>query len=326
MSTTPTPPLGLVEKSRVLLAAGSAIVLFTTVGWAVAEPEDPDMGVTLVVNWGRVLSVWPALTALTAVAAVIGTVLAPRRLVEGGVFAAAVGLAGLALKGGSMQDLLGYVGTATAEGRRALMARLALDTLLWTAVLLAAWVVVAVVRRWLWADDRMYSSMPFTGSTEGESAPGAVAAEGPATPAGVQPPGWPATIVTGLVAVFFIYLTVARTPIAMVARGQVIFSVGMGFYLGAMAGRYFTGVARSHWYLLAVPAAALLGYLIGYLNAGLGWAVGAWKPFADLATTPPHALVRPLPIEYLAVGVTATLIGFWSGEKMEHVTEPGTKA
>src|SRR5690606_871672 len=94
-------PLGLIEKSRVVLAGVIAIILLSTVGWVVAEPADAKMAVTLAAGWGRVVGVWPALMVLTAVAGVIGTVLAPRRLAEGGMFAAGVGLAGLALKGGS---------------------------------------------------------------------------------------------------------------------------------------------------------------------------------------------------------------------------------
>lgn len=311
-TVAPVPPLGLVEKSRVLLAAGAAIVLFATVGWAIAQPSDPQMGVTLVLRWARVFSVWPILIVLTAVAAVIGTVLAPRRLAEGGVFAAALGLAGLALKGGSMQEVLAYAGSTTTAGRRWLMTQMALDVCLWTVVMLGAWMTVALIRRWLWSDEELYSPL----------APARTAAAPPAT---VQQ-GWPAMVVTGLVAAFFIWLTIARTPIAAIARGQVIASVGLGFYFGAMAGRYFTGAGKSHWYLMAVPATALLGYLMGYLQSGMGWATGPWKPFVDLATTPPYALARPLPIEYLAVGVTATLIGFWSGEKIEQVTEPEAQA
>lgn len=311
-SYAPTAPLGLIEKTRVLLACAAAVILLSTVGWVVAEPADPEMGVTLVAHWGRVLAIWPALIVLTAIAGIIGTVLSPRRLAEGGMFAAAVGLAGLALKGGSMQDVLGYM-LAAPEGaaRRALMARMALDSLLWTVVLGATWVAVAVVRRWLWADEELYNPLP---------AP-AAAAPTPASEKGTQP-GWPALVVTGLIAVFFIWLTVARTPVAMIARGQVIASVAAGFYLGAMGARYFTRQNQAHWYLLAVPAAALLAYLVAYLNSGLGWAP---PPFADLKTTPPHELARPLPIEYLSVGVAGTLAGFWSGERMEHATEQEKK-
>ena len=87
-----------------------------------------------------------------------------------------------------------------------------------------------------------------------------------------------------------------------------------------MAARYFTGIDDARWYVLSALAVALIGYLLGYINGDMDWAakIGG-KFYAELGTTPPHALARPLPIEYMAVGVAAALIGFWSGEKIEHV-------
>lgn len=310
LPASPVTPLGLIDKLRVLLASAAAVVLLVLVGWVVAEPADPDMGVTLVARWSRVATVWPALMVMTAVAGVIGTVISPRRLPEAGVFAAAIGLAGLALKGGSMQDVLGYMGSTEPAGRRELMTLMALDSLLWGGVIVVTWIVTAMVRRWLWAEEDLLilGGMPRS--------------RGPGTT--VAAAGWPAMVITGLVAVFFIRMTVARTEVATIARGQVAASVAGGFYLGAMAARYFTGRPWAWWYLLAVPAAALLAYLVGYLNAGMGWADGTvYQAYAHLKTTPTHALARPLPIEYLSIGVAATLAGFWSGEKMEP-TEEGT--
>lgn len=315
---SPTAPLGLIEKLRVLLACVIAIVLLTTVGWVVAAPADPQAGVVLVAQPERAMAVWPALIVLTAVAGVIGTVMSPRRLVEGGVFVAAIGLAGLALKGGSMQDVLQYALAAPdAASRRGLMTRMALDTLLWTGLMAAAWIVVALVRRWLWADEELYNPVPAPAAQNNAAAP-----------AKRQSAGWPAFLITGVMAAFIILATSARTPVATLARGQVIAAVAGGFFLAAMTARYFTGQHRAHFYVLAVPAVALLAWLIGYLNAGMSWAQGAenpWAAFVELKQTPPHALVRPLPIEYLAAGVAGALAGFWSGERVEHVAEPEKK-
>ena len=119
-------------------------------------------------------------------------------------------------------------------------------------------------------------------------------------------------------------MTIARTPVATIARGQVIASVAGGLYLGVLAARYFTGINNTRWYVLAVPVVALVGYLLGFLQADLSWAKGALAPYARLATTPSHALARPLPIEYIAVGVAGAIAGLWSGEKIEHVTKQET--
>lgn len=312
----PAAPLGFIEKVRVVLACAVAIVLLTTVGWFVAEPADPHSGVVLVAQPGRAMAVWPTLILLTALAGGIGAVMCPRRLVEGGVFAAAVGLTALALKGGSMQDVLDYSLVAPNEAsRKGLMVRMAFDTLLWTGLMAATWIFVALVRRWVWSDEELYS--PVLGAAVKPDAPAAT------TP---KQAGWPAFVITGLVAAFIVLIAAARTPVATVARGQVIAAVGGGFFVAAMTARYGTGQHRAHWYVLAVPAVALLAWLVGYLNASMGWAVGDLRRYVDLLQTPPHALVRPLPIEYLAAGVAGALAGFWSGERVEHVTEPEKQA
>jgi MFS family permease len=65
----------------------------------------------------------------------------------------------------------------------------------------------------------------------------------------------------------------------------------------------------------------ITGYVLGHFSADMSWAEGAFLPFASLATTPPHLLARPLPIEYIAVGLIGALTGFWTGQRMEHVVE-----
>jgi len=312
----PSRPLSFLEKCRVVAAAGAAVLLLNPVGWAVVAPSDPDMGITFVLLRAHGLGAWPALTVLAVVAGAIGTAVAGRRLPEAGVFAAAVGLAGLALRGGSMRMLLAYQVTPDPASRRAFMWAMALDTLMWTALMLVVWVAAMLVWRWLWSSPEeagAAAASPPAARGGGKDAPTA-AAVWSRTPWS----GWPALAVTGLVGLFVIWTTIARTPVATIARGQVIASIAGGLYLGAMAGRYFTGIDRAVWYAAAAPAIALVGWLLGYLAADMSWAqAGGYKFYALLAITPPHNLVRALPVEYVAVGVAAALCGFWGGERVE---------
>lgn len=306
------PHVGFVEKLRVALACGVAIVLLRTVGWLVAEPIDSLMPVTFTGQGVSVLSAWPALLVLTSVAAMVGTAIAGPRLPEAGVFAAGIGLASLALRSRGMQMLLAYRGAVDAEARRSLMITLAGDCLLWATVLAGAWLAAAVARRWLWSGNG-----PDAG---GSPADGTGTPSGPLTKPASQmaKAGWPALIVTTVVGACVIWLTISRTPVATIARGQVIASVAGGLFLGAMVARYFTSIDRAYWYGLAAPAVGLIGYLLGYINAGMGWAAEEGYPyFAKLATTPPHDLVRPLPIEYVSVGVAAAIAGFWTGHRLQ---------
>lgn len=302
-------PLGYFERTRILVACVVAVLLLTSVGWMVVRPVDPAMAVTFMHGERSVLAVWPAVLVLTLVAGTVGTVIAGPRLPEAGALAAGVGLAGLALRGGSMESLLGYSAGPSAEGRRALMVAMGFDALLWGLILLATWFAVMFVYRWLWpagddetlrADDDEEATMRIV-----------------RVPAAI---GWPAFAVTTVVGMFVIYLTIARSPVAPISRGQVIASVFGAMYLGAMAARYFTGIHDARWYMLAPLATSLVGYLVGYLQANLGWAKGATAVYALLATTPPHPLMRPLPIEYLAVGLAGAIVGYWSGHKIEEVT------
>ena len=53
----------------------------------------------------------------------------------------------------------------------------------------------------------------------------------------------------------------------------------------------------------------------------MGWTRDGNGAYALLATTPPHALVRPLPVEFLAAGLAGAIMGYWSGGKVELVAE-----
>ena len=306
-----TNPVGFFDKLRVVVAAGVAVVLVGYVGWMAAEPTDPQMAVTFTEGGRSIWATWPSLLVLTVVAAAVGSAIAGPRLPEAGMFAAAIGLAGLALHGGSMQMLLEYVADSDTVNRRHLMVSMGVDTVLWAALLAVSWVVVAAVGRWLWgtrADGGPEKPQPPKKSSKNSSSLVDRLGGGPL-----------ALAVTSIVAMFVIWMTVARTPVANIARGQVIASVFFGLYLGAMAGRYFTGIDHARYYMLAPLVAALVGFLLGYLQANMGWAGGALAAYAQLATTPLHALARPLPIEYVGVGLAGAIAGFWSAEKIEQV-------
>jgi len=326
--TPSAAPLGLIEKTRIVAAVGAAALLLYTAGWMVAEPTDPSLAVTFVRS-GRavpaVLSLWLVLALLSVVAGIIGTVIAGRRLPEAGVFAAAIGLAALSLHGGSMEVMLANEGATTTAARQTFMEYMALDCLLWSVILAATWIAVTWAYRWVWANDMTPAlANPAAGVEAPTASPKTRSAPGrePASSASPLVPraGWTALIITGVVGLFVVWLTVARTPVANIHRGQTIAAVAGGLYLGALAARYFTGIAEVRWYVLAVPLVGLVAFLVGYLSSDMSWAQGTrYQYYIYLATTPTHDLARPLPIEYVAVGTAAVLAGFWGGHKMEQV-------
>jgi len=299
---------------RTLPAVAVSVALLATVGWRVAQPLDPDWAVTLTQSGRSLLAIAPSLLLLMVVVAAIGTALSGRRVPQGGLFATAVGLVVLSVRGGSMQVMLAYCGIDGVGSRRSLMVLMAFECVLWAALLAASWLVVENVRRWLWP-------ATASGSGKSEGVKDGKKAKSSASGQAKSFAGWPALAVTTVVALFIIWMTIARTPVATIARAQVIASVAFGLYLGVLAARYFTGITDVRWYILAPLAVALVGYLLGFLQADLSWAKGQLSSYARLATTPSHALARPLPIEYIAVGVAGAIAGLWSGEKIEHVTK-----
>lgn len=326
----PAAPLGLIEKTRFLAAIAAASLLLYTMGWMVARPVDPELALTFVRSGRAIPAIWPTLAVLTLVAGILGTVLAGPRLPEAGLFAAAFGLALLSLQGGSMQVMLANEQATAESERQVFMTAMALDCVLWTAIMVASWLAVTWAWQWVWGNGRA------TGESQPDPAakrPGAQTSTTAGAKTGGGPGkapktdsetlsggGWGALVVTGVVGIFVVWLTVGRTPVANVHRGQTIAAIAAGLYLGAMAGRYFTGVYDVRWYLLAVPAVGLTAYLVGYLSADMSWAQGTqYQYYIYLATTPTHDLARPLPIEYVAVGTAAVLAGYWGGDKVEQV-------
>ncbi|MBI4581772.1 MAG: hypothetical protein HY718_18900, partial [Planctomycetes bacterium] len=288
---TPTAaPLGLFEKLRVLAAVAAAVALLYAVGWMVAAPSDPNLAVTFVMSGRAVLAMWPGLAVLSVMAGIVGTVLAGPRLPKAGLFAAAIGLAALSVHGGGMQVLLANEGATTTASRQAFMRAMAVDCALWSAIMVATWVAVTWAYRWVWLGEGAEGAETALAD---DAMPRPKGNPKPRTTGGAKPQavkaGWSAMIVTGVIGVFVVWLTVGRTPVANVARGQTIASVAAGLYLGAMGARYFTGVRDGRWYLLAVPAVGLMAYLVGYLSADMSWAQGTkYQYYIDLATTPPH--------------------------------------
>jgi hypothetical protein len=82
-------------------------------------------------------------------------------------------------------------------------------------------------------------------------------------------------------------------------RGQVYFAVALAFAAGTIIARRVTGLRRPLWYL---PAPLIVG-IIGVLWAGFRPNLGA--PYQNINIIPVTGLVRPLPVEMIAVGIAA---------------------
>lgn len=92
-------------------------------------------------------------------------------------------------------------------------------------------------------------------------------------------------------------------------RGQVMFSVGLGFVLAVLAARHFTHVRGAAWYWPAPLLAGLGGVFYAMVSPGFA------PPYENINLYPPNGLVRPLPIEMVSVGLIAI---HWITSKRRH--------
>lgn len=309
-----TPHVRFVDKLRIVAACAVAVWLMRAVGWYVIAPADPDMGLTFVLNDQPLVSAWIGILLLSLVASVLGTAISGKRLPEAGMLVGCVGLAALVARGGTMQDVLGYQAGTEEATRQKLMLRMCVDTGLWAAIFVANWLAVTAAYRWLWK-----APFHFQLSAGASTAPSGDAKS--KTGANHARTGWLATGATVIAGLFLMNAALGRTAVSPVLRGQTIGALVLGFMLIVMAVRYFVAVHDSRWYVAAPLLVALAAYVLGYFNADMGRLDVSFRPFRDLATTPPHMLARALPVEYLALGVIGAILGFWSGEKIEEVAE-----
>lgn len=301
-------PLRLAEKLRVLLACTLSGWLFVTVGGMTIQPWDPGAALSLAAHH-RVLSGVISGALLSGVVAVMAAVVGPSRLPGFSCLAVAVGWASLNWKGGTLEYLLLYESGAEGDGRRALFGILAAETVYWCALAGAALLIERVVRRWLWR------------SSEVGPAGGSAALLEPGSVGGLRPRILTATA-TAAVGAVVVWQFVTPSSVAEIHKGQVYFSILAGFYLGALVGLYFSYRVSPLLFIFSVG-------LVGVLS--FGWA--ALHPFLEpaeeayrgLMSAPPFALSRPLPVEYVSLGIIGAVLASWSARSVYEPASDGAK-
>jgi hypothetical protein len=302
----------LYDKALTLLIWGAAIAVFATVGWMALCPDDPYGVVRL--SGREMLIVLVQILALTAIVAALTTALVGRKLPDVGTFAVSAGLASANLRGHTSAYLLVHETGIDHEARRSLCAQLAGEAMLWFAIIVAALVISGLVMRWCY---RGHGAEPSSGG----GLLGTLAAAdlpvlgaricGAPTAAGRTAPkiGLLHFVVTVVIAVVLIQLLAAGTSSHTVKQGQVYFSLAAAFFIAAHVAYRFFPVHTAAWACLAVPAVCMIGY---------GWTM--YRPvatgaYADIASVPPTAFIRALPVEYISIGTASVIASFWSSAR-----------
>ena len=318
------PPLRLIDKLVFVAALAVTVALFLTVGWLAIAPDDPHGAVSLVTHRQAGLMIVQA-AALTAVTSAIVTVMIGTKLADAGVFASALGLALVTLRGDTAAYLLINVAQGNRSVERALAGKLALEGVIWFAVLVLAMVVSALVMRWCFggdwrsgtaanegrADQRAPSSpratltdmsiseCPFLSSLAGVA--GSAAATNGSRWAGLK-----AFVVITVVAVFVFSVLVSGSSPRAIQHGQICFAVFVAFYVGVWVSKRSFPCRTAFWGLVSPAATCVVGYL---WTMTLG---ESSSPYPELASVPVSDFLRALPMTFIAVGSLGVLTAHWT--------------
>jgi hypothetical protein len=320
------PQMHLWEK---LKATGICVLLLIpalTLCWWIVGPGDPLGAVTLVYH-PRTWLALPVLLVFATGGSALAALLMGGRLCDFGVFAVGVALTGLSLKGGDLTVLLQYEADV-AGARGTFYGRLAVDVVLWTLVFAAGFASSAITEVWISPESDRLQAGP-KGAKASKSGFLTKWLQRAAVRTGGSPDwgielrqGILTLAVTTAVAMVVIPMTAGR-PDGPVHAGQVCFAIGLGFWLGAMAANQFCRPALSLWYCLAVPVVALTGHLEIWASPGMPERLAA---YSDIITIIPNGLAKGLPLEYLALGPAAAILGLWTSQRVHRTREEAAES
>lgn len=298
------PPPTLIDRVSTLVALAAAIALFQTVGWFAVAPDDP-LGAVSMLERSSALGMLIQSAALACVVSGLATIIAGRAMTEVGVFAASIALAITSLRGTTVEHVLLQQIEQGQGFERSLALRFALESIGWFAGLLAAVVTASAVLHYCYPNQ-------VRRSDGGTSADGAI-------PAGVDlmrftsknrsiirtpvAEGAKHTLLAAGVAIFAMIVLSTGLEMREVRHGQVFFVVAASVWIGTHAACRIAPVRSILWTMLAVALMAVGGYL---------WAAIRPAGSGSMAGVPGSHFMRVLPIQFISVGVAATVVSFWA--------------
>jgi len=318
------PHLSLWERMGVWLTWALGGALFLTVGWMAMEPTDP-LGPVCVLTSKSGVFMFVQAAALVAVCAGVCTLIAGRSVVDVGMFAAALGLAAVSLRGGTTEYLLVY-GNGSPDGAMptgVLAIRFAAASVGWMAVMMIAPIVSLFVMRWCFG-----SRSDVTTGDRAEANPVQLvhcAGDIPSldlSAGTIRAPQTPladgllhTAVATGVGLMAFNVLTTGSASRA-IQHGQSCFVVAASVWLACYFAHRISPVRSAFWSILAVGLMALLGYLWSALRSG-----GGQLP----PNIPDSSFMRVLPIQFISVGTATALSVLWSMHvaMVEHAASAG---
>jgi len=273
----------LIHRLRFFAGMGFAVVVFTYVGFWAAKSADPLSPITLIsVDQGVIAMA--ELLALGVVASGLAVAICGAGSAERGALAIAVGLAAMAMRGTQLDMLVLRrlsVGPGSVDPFPA--TALVAETWLWLALIAVGFVVGRWVDSWFDSGAGDAAVTPVDRAPDVRQGLGAIAV--------VSLVGWTVTSYA---------LGGGDNPLF---KGQIYFAIALGFLVGAMAANWLFHLQSRVWLLTAVAIVATAAYLLAGPDSR---EIEAARKAGTYLTLAP--MVRPLPIEYAALGSIGALL------------------
>lgn len=272
----------LIHRLRFFSGMILAVVVFWYVGFWAAKSKDPFAPITLIgVDQGVIAMA--ELLALGVVASGLAVAICGAGSAERGALAIAVGLAAMGLRGSQMDMLvLSRLGVDGGSVDPFPSTALVAETWLWLALIAVGF----VVGRWVdsWFDGQAGAAItPVDRAPDVRQGLGAIA-------------------IVSLIAWTVISYAIGgeENPLN---KGQIYFAIALGFLVGAMVANWLFHLQSRVWLLTAVAIVATAAYLLAGPD---GQHLEAARQTGTYITLGP--MVRPLPIEYAALGSIGALL------------------
>jgi len=278
----------LIMRIRFLCAMAVSATIFWYVGWWVAGPIDPDGPVSLLMLDQNVVAM-AELLGLSVISSGLAVAICGAGSAGRGPLAIAVGLASLGLRGSQLDVLVLYRLNPPATSPVGMdpfpVWALIAECWLWLALIAVGFVVGRWVGSWF---EPVNKASPRSSSAEEHSSD---VRQGLGTIA-----------ITAVVA--WIAITLAMGSGANpILKGQVYFSLGLAFLVGALVAHGFLRTDSRIWTLIAVAIVATVAYVFAGPDDAALAAAQQSGGYVNL-----RPIVRPLPIEYAALGAIGILI------------------
>jgi hypothetical protein len=281
--------LNTYQRNRLLLtlAATVACVMFWFAGAWFGMPEHRGYEASLALQSKPAAHLMLTGIVLCAATAV-GTAVAGSIRFDAGLFAAAVGLAALRVRGGPMRAV-----TQAAPGRGVFLV-MAVELLVLGALLGLAWFGLWLMyRRGRHAGDALRDGLQDQPHAPGERV---------------------FALVAQAASMAVLVLLLARTD----ETKQVLAAVAVASFAATLIAYAISPVRPSVWYWAGPVVVGIAGYLAAYSAWGSVPPV-AWKSGAGGSFLAP--LARPLPLDYASLGTAGAILGYWTSRQWQRAKE-----